>query len=120
MAKVKVKMLVSCFVGGGIHATEGEILEVADATYLIKKGFAVEVAAPKPGRPKGSKNKKETETKTPEGKAPEKQTPAPKTPKVKPVPYPELKAKAKALGIPIKGKRADIEKAIAEAEKANQ
>jgi len=122
----KLEILKTGFIGKGVCANAGDIVdesEVQNPSYLVSCGKAARVETPKPGRPKGAKNKTTKEDngkgKGPTGddiakekKAP---TPPPEPPAVN-VTWAQVKAKAKALGIPVKGGRAELEKAIAEAE----
>ena len=120
-------MAVSCFVGGGVHAEEKDTLPIEDATYLLARGMARE-ATPEEvatwNKANGVKAKKakpeadkpvEKDEKKAEDKGKEE-----KPPVVVNVPFSDIKDRAKALGVPIKGSREVIEAAIADAEKATK
>jgi post-segregation antitoxin (ccd killing protein) len=117
-----ITMNKNSFIGGGVHGNAGETYEVDSPSYLLAKGFARE-ATPEEAAAWNKENGNPSKPKEPKAKkddAKAKKSDKPKEPKAKKekpvvvkVPFSEVKDKAKALGVPIKGDRATIEAAIA-------
>ena len=97
----------------------GEIVDVDDTSgsYLVTRGHAVAVE----DKPAKAETVKPVEADKPAKPAPVKAEPVKAEPvkasTVVKIPFAEVKAEAKKLGVPIKGTRVQIEQAIKEAKK---